>query len=394
MDNEPDLLVVGGGPAGAITARCAAEKGADTLLIDKKEDPSRSSLCGGLVSVDTWQKLGSPESAFLGKINGAIIHTPDDTSYTLSATDPRAIVLDRNRLNQVLLHRAEEKGVRVKSGLNLIDLDGEGVQLKDLKTEKIFPAHPKFSVGADGPASDVRRLIGGDDPPGRLYAIQADARSDRFHEDLVEVYFGSDVAPGFFAWVIPTAADRARVGLATEEGSRLTEFLANLMDKVGPEDTWNERTGTIPIGVPGGSPREDVLLVGDAAGQVKPTTGGGLYPITFTAEIAGDAVAKGLNGLNNPNAYYREEWMRAVGRRLEKEILLHKVLGRLSDEDLNSILELLDEPKVAELLIERGDTDHLYSLAKDLLKTPSVLTSLLRALPTRLGWKLRQEIAG
>ncbi|MBS3813494.1 FAD-dependent monooxygenase, partial [Candidatus Bipolaricaulota bacterium] len=200
MDKRPDLLVVGGGPAGAITARAAAERGVDTLLVDKKKDLSTSSTCGGLVSMETWRRLGSPESAFVGEIRGAIIHLPDGTSYKLAARNPRAIVLDRGRLNEVLLGRAMDKGVRVEAGLNLVDLDKKTARLKNLATGELSLMEPRYVVGADGPVSDVRRLVGGGDQPRRLYAVQVDARSGRFHGDLVEVYFGRDVAPGFFAW--------------------------------------------------------------------------------------------------------------------------------------------------------------------------------------------------
>lgn len=392
MKKDPELLVVGGGPAGTITARAASENGVATELIDKKRDPSNSSTCGGLVSIDTWKRLGEPKTALLGKINGAIIHTPDGSEYKLVAESPKAVVLDRNHLNKHLLNSAKKAGAKVETGMNLTEIDNGTAIVSNLLTGHTISYSPNFIVGADGPMSDVRRLSGGESSSKLLYGIQSNVKGKKIQRNLVEVFFGSEVAPGFFAWVIPTEHNRARVGLATTHGGNLPRLLTNLLNKLDVVESSVPNAGVIPVGTEDASPEKNILYVGDAAGQVKPTTGGGLYPISIAGEIAGRIVKNGLSGLDSPNTAYREAWMEEFGRDLNKEMVLHKILIRLSDDDFNSAFKLLDNRKVAKLLINRGNTDHIYPIVKDLVRSPSILAKLVTALPTGLGTKLKQEL--
>jgi len=390
--DKPDLLVVGAGPAGAISARVAASHGVNTLLIDKKLDIEKSTTCGGLISANTWNNLESSSSVVLNQIHGVVVHSPDDSSYELSCSEKKAVVINRDKLNADLLSRAQGQGVKIKRGYNLAKLQNKKAILNHVRDNSQLTCIPKYLIGADGPRSDVRRLSGYQEPFKLLYAIQVETVYHSTSKDLVHVFFGKEIAPGFFGWVIPTSARQARIGLATSEGHRLLSCLSNLLNKLDLPSQHDFQTGVIPIGTSSEPTAENILYVGDAAGQVKPTTGGGLYPISKTAKIAGRAIAKTSSIDNSLSTYYRKRWMKKVGEELEKEMLLHKILGQLSDRQLANLLKILNDQSISSWLINRGDIDHLYKLAKELLKQPRILTNLLKALPKRLGLRLRKEL--
>lgn len=387
-----DVLVVGGGPAGAIAAEVVAGGGGDTMLIDKKDDPARSSACGGLLSVDSWERLDGREEAIVNDISGVLVHPPGGDDFELSSSEAKAYVIDRDQLNADLLTRAEDKGVKIRPKTGIFKRNGSEVKVRSTGGSGEKTISPKFIIGADGPRSDVRRLFDLEKPSELLYAIQAEIELEIFSNDYVEIFFGERIAPGFFGWIIPVNRGKARVGLATGKGDKLKESFEELLEEVGAEYPETFRSGVIPIGIPDHSSGGNVLTVGDAAGQVKPTTGGGLYPISITAELAGEAALKGLSGMDNPSDYYYREWMSQVGNELKREMLLHRILEVASDENLTRLLNLLNRPNLADWIADNGDIDHLYPLAKKMVKNPRVMTTIVKQLPGEFAVEVKKEL--
>lgn len=389
---ETDVLVVGGGPAGAIAAEVTAAGGADTVLIDKKEDPARSSACGGLVSLDTWERLGAKDEAIVNDISGVLVHPPDGEDFELSSSKVKAYVIDRDRLNADLLAKAEDRGVRIRPRTGMFQRRESAVRTKSIGGGGEKTIRPKVVIGADGPKSDVRRLFDLQSPSEMLYAIQSEIEMEIYSNDYVEVFFGNAIAPGFFGWIIPTGRNKARIGLATGKGDQLTDFFERLLQKVGINPPDSVQTGVIPIGVPDHSAAGNVLTVGDAAGQVKPTTGGGLYPISITAELAGKSALKGLDSNVSPSDDYHRAWMKRVGEELKREMLLHRILEVVSDDNLSRLLRLLNRPNLADWIADNGDIDHLYPLAKKMAKNPLVMTTIVKQLPGEFASEVKKEL--
>jgi digeranylgeranylglycerophospholipid reductase len=132
--------------------------------------------------------------------------------------------------------------------------------------------------------------------------------------------------------------------------------------------------------------------VGDAAGQVKPTSGGGLFPLSITSRIAGKIALKAVNGLDNPAKLYYEKWMDEIGEDLKREMLLHRILDRVSDEKLTRLLNLLKRREISDWIAEHGNIDHLYPLAKRMIRDPAVVGTILKTLPGEIGSKLMDEL--
>jgi digeranylgeranylglycerophospholipid reductase len=209
--------------------------------------------------------------------------------------------------------------------------------------------------------------------------IQAEVDGfEGIEEDMVEVYFGRNVAPGFFAWIIPRKNGTAKVGLATRIGNP-QDYLRRFMEKhpVASEKLKKSNptyTSVHPIPMEGPLPRtvsSGFLAVGDAASQVKPTTGGGVIFGLTCAQIAGDVVCEAVDVQDFSETFlssYESRWKRVAGFELNTMLRMRKMLDSLSDRRLDNIIGLCSKLKVDNVLEKAGDLDFqgrsLISVAK------------------------------
>ena len=395
-----EVVVVGGGPAGAIAAAKAARKGSETLLLDKKESLDSSSACAGLISASTLKRLEIGEEVILNRIRGAFIYPPDGESFKLEAEEPRGYVLDRDRLNGELINRARGQGVEIREKERVVLGERGDLWTKNLDSGRKRPLYASVLIGADGPSGTVGTYAGLEKPQKLLHSVQYRGPCQFRKKSFVEVYFGREIAPGFFGWVVPTGEQVARVGLATARKGDLQRYLRKLLRMKGitrPEKRGELSAGPIPLGPlqPAVEPEKGVMLTGDAAAQVKPTTGGGLYPISICAEIAGDEAARAKEvGPERACLNYEKEWQTQVGAELSKEMYLHQLLNRIGDSRLNGILHSLDRPRLLRRLSKEGHIDHIYPLAKRLLGERGGVRELWATLPRKLVSILKGSIFG
>ncbi|MFP4646240.1 MAG: FAD-dependent monooxygenase, partial [Candidatus Acetothermia bacterium] len=300
----------------------------------------------------------------------------------------RAYVVDRDELNSQLIRKARDAGVEVRNPVFWEGLQSERVsQVKDLRAGDRKRIRSEVIIGADGPHSKIREQLELPSPQKMLFSIQGLARSPSLNPKMVEVHFGREIAPDFFGWVVPLGSREARFGLASTSREGLKRRLRLLLKKKSVSELISLSAGPIPIGIPSRCSVAGNLLVGDAAAQVKPTTGGGIYPGSKCALIAGSLAAKQVKGENRRplSSIYRNRWMDMVGSELEREMKLHKILAGLDDSALNILLHLCKNKEVKSLLRDHGDVDHLSRSAKAVLSNAPLLSTFLKRLPAQLG---------
>jgi digeranylgeranylglycerophospholipid reductase len=197
-------------------------------------------------------------------------------------------------------------------------------------------------------------------------------------QDRVHVYVGQKVAPGFFAWEIP-CGDFTRVGVCVSAGHAApSTYLKRVLSMIDlkEEKVIASAAGVIPIGPPSRTYAERVMIVGDAAGQAKPLSGGGIYTGIVAARCAAETATEALERQEfgaSALSKYQARWKREIGKELDRGMMLRRVYLGLSDEKLDEIGGILSKPKVLRLL-RQGDIDYPSTLAPKVVKAaPSLL---------------------
>ncbi|NYT14806.1 MAG: NAD(P)/FAD-dependent oxidoreductase [Methanomassiliicoccales archaeon] len=381
-----DLIVVGGGPIGSRVAEGTAKE-CDTVILEEHSFPGKPVQCAGLV---TPRVVGAAdaERAVLNELRGALIHFPGGEDLEIMAEETKAVVIDRAEFDVICHERALKNGAEFLSNHRFRQLqssaNGMALKVDSPNGEKIF--HTRLVVGADGWKSNVGKKAGLKGPREMIKGIQVDLDHQVEDQDRVEVFLGSGWAPGFFAWSIP-CGDFTRVGLCVSSGnSAPSSFLDKLLGRMKLDDATRLRTmgGAIPLGTVPRSYTDRVMLVGDAAAQAKPLSGGGLYTGMVAADYAASTAIESLDedDLSKKSlSRYEIGWKGALGRELERGYRLRKVFLRMNDKKLDEVGKILKKPEVEELL-SSGDIDQPSLLAPKVLR---LVPSLVRFSPQILG---------
>jgi geranylgeranyl reductase family protein len=379
---EYDVVVVGAGPAGSMAAKYAAKAGARVLMIEEHATIGLPVQCAGLISTRAYEGCELPETLSKHAIRGAHIHAPGGRVLRVDGKRTMAYVIDRGELDRTMTLEALKSGVAsiVKTRFTGLRRKEDRLFVTAISHGEPIEIQTTVLIGADGVQSAVGRLAGLDRVQSVLTCAQAEVYTDIVDPDFVELYVGQDVAPGFFAWAIPTQWGTVRIGLCSSE--RSIEALNSLIEYIYPRSATSLvrfSAGAIPIGPPACTVTDGILIVGDAAGQVKPTSGGGIYPGTLCAKIAGAVAAQAVKqGDTSKNALmaYDKLWRSEVGRELFTGLRIRDGLDKLSDDDLDYVIEALDDEQMLDVISRYGDMDHPSIVLRKLLfstKAPRLL---------------------
>ncbi|WP_460560078.1 geranylgeranyl reductase family protein [Halorubrum pallidum] len=306
-----DFVVVGAGPPGSRFARRAAAAGRDVLLLEKGT-VGEPLACSGHVSDDIWAFVpdDARERLLQNRVYGARFHVggPGSDAYPFYKRDPVSNVIDRVGLDRTLADAARGAGADVREGHAVVSVEERAdrvaveASVADGGTER-FEA--RMIAGCDGPTSRVRRSLGLPEPDELLHGVLAfDDEPD--DGDLVDVHL---TAPTFFAWRIPRGDAGVEYGLAAPPGEDVSTRFDDLTDAYGVR-TDRFCSGAIPIGPPERVTADRAFLIGDAAAQTKPFTGGGILYGMTAADVAAEAIDP-----TDPDtlADYEAGWRDALG---------------------------------------------------------------------------------
>ena len=390
-----DALVVGAGPAGSTAAHRLASQGHRVLVVEEHGKVGEPVQCAGLVSRRVLELAGS-ESFVRLAVRGATVFGPSLGSVSFKAEAPRAYVIDRRALDVHLADRAARSGAEFRTQTRFdrrLGSNAEGVQVRLVENEgRAYEVSARVVLGADGVSSAVARAFGLRRPVEILPAFEGEIPESPGDPDSVEVFLGRAIAPGLFGWWIPDGAGGARIGVAADaDGTTAREYYGRLVGHL--ERRFGTRlsapTGYLVSGIPiGALPKthgERVLLVGDAAAQVKPLSGGGIFTGMRCAEIAASVAhaALGRNDLSDRGlAEYDRAWRAELGEELRKALYLRRVFTRLSDPELDALIRALEGSRSRATIVAFGDIDFPTHVVRELLAHSP---SLVRLLPKALG---------
>ena len=360
-----DIIVVGAGPAGSYIAHELASSGYDVAVFEEKSAPGLDACCTGIISTECFQSLDPGTDVILAEVNSARFFSPAGRCLRLQTENSQAYVVNRRLLDKALASKAQSRGARYFFSSPVIDIipGKDNIQVKTLcfGEREIFSA--RAAVLANGFRPKLPRKLGLGEIKSFLVGAQAEVEAKNM--DDPEVYFGQEIAPGAFAWLVPTrvgtATNKAYVGLLATSQARLylQKFLNNLFDQGRITSQEVEiRQKAVPVGTPARSYGDRVLVIGDAAGQVKPTTGGGIYFGHLGAKIAAEVLDEALIGDNLTAAQlsrYQKQWKAKMGKELSRGYRARQAYIKLSDRQIEGIFSVLDSSGMAEALLKSGD---------------------------------------
>jgi len=387
---EYDIAVVGGGPIGGFVAGKTAEKKYSVAIFEKNKKIGLPVNCAGLVTPRVFKIANINEKEIIqNKIKGANIHSPSNKTLTIGGNKTHAFAIDRTKFDRDIIKEAEKQGADIYLNNNVISIQ-RNKGYYEITTSEENTIRCKILVGADGPFSKIRDRLFPYQPKEYLRAIGAEITNTTLNPDFIEIFIGNKIAPGFFVWLIPTNKDgtNARIGLCIDQkASQPPKYYFKKLFENKHIKPYIEKCkitknigGTIPLGVLKKTYDEHVMLVGDAAAQVKPTSGGGIYPGLCCATHCANTAIEALDKNDFSSFFlkrYQKNWEKDLGFELKIGMKFRKIFKSLTDKQFDTYVEKFQDPKIVEIINEYGDIDYPSKLVKPLLKKTPFLLRLL-----------------
>jgi geranylgeranyl reductase family protein len=391
---ETDIAIVGGGPVGSFSALFAAKSGAKVSVFEEHPTIGSPMHCAGHVSLNGLKQLGLrlPSSLVENTFRSAAFFSSSGKQFSVGFPSPVTCTVNRESLDQYVANLASSKGARFllssrakpvvewQKGARRLVIGVQG------ETEKIMP---NLIIDAEGISSAILKSEGLKPFDDKMVVKAVSAEIDQIRDienDSVEIYFGSEFAGGFYAWIIPKRDGTAKIGLGTRRGNPrqcLERFKNNhsvAYNKMRKSRITRIAYHSIPLGGPVSRTYANrFLAVGDVASQVKPTTGGGIIMGLTCAKIAGEVAASAAKETNFSDKFlksYEDKCKQAVGFDLRVMLFARKLLNRISDREIDKIFDAANKLRLQESLIQVKNVDFSKKELIRLVKSPPALATL------------------
>jgi digeranylgeranylglycerophospholipid reductase len=381
-----DVLIIGGGPGGLATARLLAAEGFDVGLFEEHDSSGDPVHCTGVLAVEAFSELSLPRDVILNPLHTARFFSPSGLTVSHTTPTAEAVAIDRLALDRTLYQSARTASVDIRLGRRVIDVSvdngGVTVRLSDGTSER-----GRAAVLACGAQYAIQRRLGLGLPSVFLQSAQLELPASRLGD--VEVRFGREIAPAGFAWAVPVrrpGGSCARVGLMCDRDAglhfrRLVSTIATRWGIDVPPDAVRPRQKVLPLAPITRTFTRRVLAVGDAAGLVKATTGGGIYYSLLSAAMAAETLTAALKADRLEAADlgpYEAAWKARLGPELKAQLRLRVLSRRLADADIDAFFDLALTDGVMPIVRSTAKFNRHRDLILSLLRHPPARRVLLR----------------
>ena len=387
-----DVAIVGGGPGGLYAAVRLARKGFSVTVLEEHATAGEPVHCTGILGSDTFNEFDVPQSSVLNELRSLRLYSPSGREVSYSTDDAQAVVIDRRDFDQTVCQQAVDLGVQLIRGYraNDITLNGGGVSIEGSDVPQI---RARACILACGANYTLQRKLGLGMPPLFLRTAQVEVPAAK-PQGSVEIHFGLDVAPHGFAWTVPVrrpSGDFVRIGLMSRQDPEayFDRFVSSIGSRWGVDESAcrKPRLKMLPLSPIRKTYLDRLLVVGDAAGLVKPTTGGGIYYSILSGSLAADVLSSGLEKNELGAAHlqkYEAGWRAHLDQELDAQLTLRKLAQSLDDHDIDRFFELAQSDGIIPLIRATARFNQHRDFIVALLKHPEARKILVGNLTSRL----------
>jgi geranylgeranyl reductase family protein len=371
-DKVYDVITIGAGPSGAYASYLLAKDGLKVLLLDKGQPGDK--LCTGIISEETFQNFSLSRRSILREVSSVEFVAPSGESFVYKHSSPFAHVVDRTAFDFMLMDMAQEAGVTVHRGTMVTSLEvaKDGVKVQYGGNSE-FKALAQAVVLATGLNRRILRMVGLK-PPNSINGMQLEI-NDFHDEDQIKVFLGNKIAPGSFAWLVPLRNNGvARIGVSA--AGPIKPHFRRFLRLLGIEEgNVSIRSGPIPYGMATKTYADRTLVVGDAAGQAKTTTGGGIYYGLIGASIAAQVLKEALSKGDLSEEFlsvYEEGWKEGLALEIEMGLRQREFFSTFNDERIDSLINFARNDGIAALIRFQAKFDWHRTFFSSFLGRPDI----------------------
>lgn len=382
-DVDYDVIIIGAGPIGSRAATLLSERGLKVIVLEEHKEIGRPFQCAGLVNPSAMDAV-KLNHTILKEIHSAKMHSPSGVSIQIGQPHKiRTYTVCRKKFDQAVAKQAIDSGAHISlnSKPNDVTITDSCVQISAILDGREVNLSSKLLIGADGAHSWTRRKFRMGRPKELMVGYQVEVTGYETEDGVLEMYTGDDIAPGFFSWVIPTGFGTHRIGMWSkaelQNGKSSEEMLHYLMK----ESKWANRfsncaivaqyCGPVPSGMVKKPFKDRVILLGDAAGMAKPTTGGGIGPGFEQIQEIIDPLVNAINQdkLSEKNLKkICKHWYKMKGEQDTARKLRNLLVSDLSDTELDKHFTEFSKPEVIELINKVADIEKPVPIGIALLR--------------------------
>ena len=377
-----DVIVVGGGPSGLQTASILADSGFNVALFEQNSDIGKDVVCSGVISKEAFSRYELSHESIVGRLRQADLYSPGGCCINYSHPEEAVFVVDRHIFDRKLAENALHRGAKIflNAKISSLSVNDKYVMAHIRAQEGEHRVYAAICVIATGIRYNLQTALGLGRPKKIIKGIQLEIKTEDI--ERLRIYWGEGFSTGFFGWAIPLVDGRTRVGVMTERNAidGLSSTLSAIGDYIDPcSELGKAKRRGIAFGTITRSYTDRIIVVGEAAGHIKTTTGGGIYYGLLSAEAGSEIIKKAFKiGEFDAKTLseYEKKWKKVLGREITLGEYFHKFYSKLSDNSLDALFDAAKQDGLLSYIAKNGKFDWHKDAIIKIIRSPNLRRAL------------------